>query len=137
MMGGRRELRLYAPPPADVSVTWVSVMGLRYPVGARCDFPPVCDADRSPGTTALLDAMPAYRSAVAAAAAHAAASAACRAIDAEVADTARRLRAINDRWLPTLEEQLRELSQRLEEAERAETARLRWVAGQGNGGEAA
>jgi V/A-type H+-transporting ATPase subunit D len=133
MMGGRREMRLYAPPPADVTVTWASVMGLRYPVGATCAFPSTSDAERCPGTTALVEALPAYRTAVTAAVAHAAADAACRAIDAEVADTARRLRAINDRWLPALEEQLRELSQRLEEIERAETARLRWIA-QGRGG---
>jgi V/A-type H+-transporting ATPase subunit D len=138
MMGGRRELRLFAPPPADVMVTWASVMGLRYPVGATCRFPPTSDADRCPGTTALIEAVPAYRSAVTAAAAHAAATAACRAIDTEVADTARRLRAITDRWLPALQDQLREVSQRLEETERAETARLRWVARRsGRGGDVA
>jgi nucleotide-binding universal stress UspA family protein len=94
---------------------------LRYPVEAACAFPPSSGLDRSPGTTALVDAVPAFRAAVTVAAAHATASVACRAIDAEVADTSRRLRAISERWLPAIERQLRELTERLDENERAET----------------
>jgi V/A-type H+-transporting ATPase subunit D len=128
MLGGQRELRLAAgAEPADVTVAWAGVMGVRYPVGATCRIPDVSGADRGPGTAALVEAAAAYRTAVRAAAAHAAAAAACRTVDAEVTATRRRLRAIADRWVPRLETALRELSSRLEETERAETVRLRWA----------
>jgi len=128
MLGGHRELRLAAlTEPASVTVTWAGVMGVRYPAEAACDVPEVSDADRGPGTTALVEAAAAYRAAVQAAAAHAVAAAACRTVDAEVTATRRRLRAIADRWVPRLETALRELSGRLEETERAESVRLRWA----------
>jgi V/A-type H+/Na+-transporting ATPase subunit D len=128
MMGGARGVRLLTPAePAEVAVSWASVMGLRYPAGTTCRFATPSDMDRSAGTTALVGAPSTYQAAVAAAAAHAAAATACRTIDAEVKATRQRLRAITDRWLPDLEEALRQLSTRLDEAERAETVRLRWT----------
>jgi V/A-type H+/Na+-transporting ATPase subunit D len=113
--------------PADVTVAWAGVMGVRYPVEATCHLPEASDADRGPGTTALVEAAAAYRAAIQTAASHAAATAACRTVDAEVTATRRRLRAIADRWVPRLETALRELSSQLEETERAETVRLRWA----------
>jgi V/A-type H+-transporting ATPase subunit D len=128
MLGGKRELRLAAvAEPADVTVAWAGVMGVRYPVEATCHLPEASDADRGPGTTALVEAAAAYRAAIQTAASHAAATAACRTVDAEVTATRRRLRAIADRWVPRLETALRELSSQLEETERAETVRLRWA----------
>jgi V/A-type H+-transporting ATPase subunit D len=50
-------------------------------------------------------------------------------VDAEVALTRRRLRAINDRWLPRLEASLATLNRDLDESEREQTFRLRWAAG--------
>jgi V/A-type H+-transporting ATPase subunit D len=130
LVGGRRELRLGAAvPPAEVSVEWANVMGIRYPAGATCLVPDPVAGTRGPGTAALVEAGAAYRTALRAAAAHAAVEAAHRAIAAEVIQTRRRLRAITDRWLPELDAALRERVAQLEENERAETARLRWAAG--------
>ncbi|MFD0746175.1 V-type ATP synthase subunit D [Phytohabitans flavus] len=58
---------------------------------------------------------------------HAAAAAAYRAISAEVTATQRRRRALTQRWIPRLDEALRDQTQRLEEAERAEAIRIRWA----------
>jgi V/A-type H+-transporting ATPase subunit D len=129
LLGGQREVRLSTTAaPAEVEVAWASVMGVRYPAGADCRAPEPSDADRGPGTAALVEATTAYRAAMTAAVAHAAAEAARRTVDAEVAATRRRRRAIADRWIPRLETALRELTAELEETERAETVRLRWAA---------
>ena len=126
LLGGERELRLATPArPAAVEVDWAAVMGVRYPVRARLDLPE--RAARPPGTAALVTADAAVRVALAAAAAHAVADAARHEVDREVLVTRHRLRAIADRWLPRLTTALDELSQRLEEDERAETVRLRWA----------
>lgn len=132
VLAGRRELRLSAPTAStEVRVTWASVMGVRYPAGASCRLPQASDADRSPGSAALVEAIGAYRTAVADAVAHAAAEAARRTVEAEVAVTRRRRRAIANRLVPRLESALATLNADLEETERAETIRLRWAAGHG------
>ena len=61
--------------------------------------------------------------AIEAAAAHGAAAAACRVIDAEIDDTRRRSRAINDRWIPRLAQALSRVTRSLDETEREETIR--------------
>ena len=59
---------------------------------------------------------------------HAAADAACRVVEVEIAATRRRLRVITDRWIPRLENALRDLMHELDETECAENFRLRWAA---------
>lgn len=103
-------------------------MGQRYPAAASCRFATV-DNSGTPGSAATVEAATAYRRAVAAAVTHAAASAALQVITAEVAATRRRRRAVTRRWIPRLERALHDLTERLEEAERAETARIRWASG--------
>ena len=49
----------------------------------------------------------------------------CRVIEAEVLATRYRLRAIEDRWIPRLEQALAEVTLALEEQELADAARLR------------
>jgi V/A-type H+/Na+-transporting ATPase subunit D len=128
VLGGQREIRLAAQPPtARVELVWGSVMGARYPVQAACRPPEPSASDRAPGTAALVDAAGAYRTALQAGVAHAAAREACRIVDAEVVEARRRLRALTDRWVPRLEAALTELTRQLEEAERAETVRMRWA----------
>jgi V/A-type H+/Na+-transporting ATPase subunit D len=75
----------------------------------------------------------AYRNAMDAGVAHAAAVEACRIVNAEVAETRRRLHALSDRWVPRLESAITALTHQLEETERAETVRMRWAA-EGEGG---
>jgi V/A-type H+-transporting ATPase subunit D len=128
VLGGQRELRLcQAEQPAEVAVEWSAVMGVRYPRRATCVPGGGGPGQRAPGTAAVAEAASAYCHALVAAADHAAALAACRVIDAEVAHTRRLLRAIEDRWMPRLERALSELTQRLEEDERSESVRRRWV----------
>jgi V/A-type H+-transporting ATPase subunit D len=98
------------------------------PVEATCQLPEATPAECGPGSAALVHATEAYREAVQAAVEHGAAAGACRVIDAEIATTRRRLRAITERWTPRLETALRDLTQELDETERAETFRIRWVA---------
>jgi V/A-type H+-transporting ATPase subunit D len=124
MSAGVRELRLAAPSTvAELRVRWDTVMGLGYPAEADCEPPQVSPADRGAGAAALVEATAAYREALRAAAAYGAASAACRAIEAEIGQTRRRLRAITDRWIPRLESRLSRLRQELDETEREESFR--------------
>jgi len=127
VLSGQREIRLSTTAAAaDVTVRWGSVMGVRYPVDVTCQVPE--PAERGGGTAAMVEATTAYAVALRAAAAHAVAEAARRTVDAEVARTRQRLHANADRWLPRLRTALHDLTQRLEESERAETVRLHWAA---------
>lgn len=129
VLGGQREIRFCtADQLAEVTVTWDAVMGVRYPGEAVCALPTESATTRSPGTAALLEATGAHQRALRAAVQHAAATAACRILETETAETRRRLHAITERWIPRLESALRSLAERLDEAERAETVQLRWVA---------
>jgi len=126
MLGGQREIRLaISGAPATATLTWKAVMGVSCPDGSEVV---VADSPaRGGGTSALGEAASAYRLAVDAAVAHAAAAGALRAVEAEINTTFRRLRAISEHWIPRLQEALAELTQRLEETERDETARMRWA----------
>jgi V/A-type H+-transporting ATPase subunit D len=127
ILSGQRGIRLSTGgEPARVTLNWQTVMGVRYPAAAERS-PAARSAVTQSGTVALSEAASAYAEAVHAGVAHAAATAALRAVDGEIEATFRRLRAIADRWIPRLEEALGELTQRLEEVERDETARLRWA----------
>ncbi|HEX6872248.1 MAG TPA: V-type ATP synthase subunit D [Micromonosporaceae bacterium] len=133
VIAGVREVRLTAPPTlAQVDVAWASVMGVRYPAEAACRLAEGAGgAARPPASAALVESAAAYRRALAAGVACAAAEAACRVVDAEIAATRRRLRAIEDRWVPRLEAALSALNRQLDETERADIFRLRWTAARG------
>jgi V/A-type H+-transporting ATPase subunit D len=127
LIGGRSALRSAADrPAADVTITWASTMGVHHPAGGSCVIPARDPADPTPGGAALVEAVAAYERALDAAVHHAVAEAARRAIAAESATTRRRLRSVEQRWLPRLEEALAAVSHQLSEAERAEDVRLRW-----------
>jgi V/A-type H+/Na+-transporting ATPase subunit D len=129
LMGTAREIRLCAPAgQAHVAITWSATMGVRYPSAAGCEFPHVSSLDRAPGTGAVVEAQRAFQAAVESAVETAAANAAVAIVDEEVTATRRRLRAINDRWLPRLESALATLNHDLDENEREENFRLRWAA---------
>lgn len=49
-------------------------------------------------------------------------------VETELAATRARQRAIENRWVPRLEEELRMLEVRLDELDREENVRLRWAA---------
>jgi V/A-type H+-transporting ATPase subunit D len=131
LSGGQRALRMAAArDPADVRLRWVSVMGVRYPGEAVCDPPGGGPGDgRIVGDAAVVHARNAYELALRAAVRHAAAGAAVRAVDAELATTRQRQRALRKHWIPRLSEALLEIELELEEQERAEAVRRRWAAG--------
>lgn len=132
LLCGEAELRLSTVDgQAGVDVEWVTLTGLRHPASATCHLPAIDPAGHAPGSAALVTARYAYRAALEAAVAHAAALAAARALDAEVAQTRRVVRAIVTGRLPRLTSAVRELSTRIDEAERADLVRLRWAAGRG------
>jgi V/A-type H+-transporting ATPase subunit D len=96
-------------------------MGIRYPATAACTVPPALTWD----SPVLAGARQTHRAALAAAARHAAATASVRLVDDEVRVTRYRLRAVQDRWIPGLEQTLAAVTFAIEELERADAARLR------------
>jgi V/A-type H+-transporting ATPase subunit D len=120
LAGGGRAVRLAAPAgPGDVVLGWDTVMGVRIPTSARYRPPPAAEAEVDT-VAAVVPAREAYRRALATGVRHAAALAAARAVAREVATTRRRLRALDERWLPRLRAELHALELELEELERME-----------------
>ena len=85
---------------------------------------------------AVAPAVAAFETALAAGVRSAAAEEAVRRVESEVAVTRRRLRALDKRWLPWLEQSLAELELSLEQAEQEEGARLRVASAAAPGGRA-
>ncbi len=134
LLGGQRGIRLASEPGvADVQVAWSYLMGVRYPSGARCTLAAAEPEAAPPDNAALVAARDAHRRAVEAALTHAAAEAALRVLEAEEVATRRRLRAIEDRWMPRLHEALAQIQLGLEEQEHAEGVQLRWAAARQEG----
>jgi V/A-type H+-transporting ATPase subunit D len=122
LLGGQRAIRLAADGGgADITVTYRTVMGVRYPAGTSCVIPEPATWDGP----VLAGTRLAQRAALEAAVRHAAAAEALRLVEAETLATQRRLRAIRQRWIPRLEEALSQLTLALEEQEIADAARLR------------
>jgi V/A-type H+-transporting ATPase subunit D len=122
LLSGQRAIRLAADTqPADVTVSYATTMGIRYPAQAGCAIPATATWDGP----AMSQARRAHRAALEAAVQHAAAAAALRILEDETAVTRYRLRAVRDRWIPRLEQALAEVTFEIEELERADAARLR------------
>ncbi|WP_327048754.1 V-type ATP synthase subunit D [Microbispora sp. NBC_01189] len=130
LLGGRRAIRLACDGRlAEVRVDWTDAMGTRYP--RRALFRPPDEPGPSaplPLTAALVPAREACRAALRAAVDHAVAAAAARVVAAEEEATGRRIRALRDHVLPRLEAALAEVELSLDEAERADGARVRRAA---------
>lgn len=128
LLGGERAVRLGADGgEVQVELTWAWTIGVRHPSGATCTPPAPTPEDPPAVNAAVVEARAAHRRAVDAAVQHAVAEAALRLIRAEEAATRRRLRAVEDRWLPLLAETLRTTELGLEEQEHADGVRLRWA----------
>ena len=126
LLGGRRALLAAVPSePARVEVVRTLSMGVEHPVTATVRGGEPAATAVPPGNAALVQAAAASRAALASAAEHAAVTEAVRRLDAEVTATRRRLRAVEDRWIPRLTEALHELEAVLAETELAEGDRLR------------
>lgn len=126
LLDGERALAAAVPErPAAVEVTWTVTMGVRHPGSVRVAGGEPEPTAAVPGSSALALAAAAHRTALRACGRHAAAAEAVRRIDAEVAATRRRLRALEERWVPRLVEALRTADLALEELELAEGVRAR------------
>jgi len=122
MLGGQRAVRLAAASqPATVTIPYTVTIGVRHPASPDCAIPAPLTWDGP----ALTRTRQAHVAALQAAVRHAAAAEALRVIEAEALATRYRLRAIEDRWIPRLEQALAEVTLALEEQELADAARLR------------
>lgn len=130
LLGGQDAIRHACPAsPVQIGLTWASAMGLRYPAHATLREESLADAVQPPANAAVTAAVQAHRDALQAAVRVAAAQEALRRVDAEIAMTRRRLRALDRRWLPSLREALVGLELALEQAEQEDGVRLRRAAG--------
>ena len=129
LLGGERAVRLAAAPAtADVEVTWETAVGVRYPTGGTVRLPEPPTGAAPAASAALVAARDAYRRALVAAVEQAAVEAAVRTVAAQESATRRRLRAVERRWLPRLEDRLARVQLQLDEDEHADGVRLRWSA---------
>lgn len=130
IVNGGRALRIAAalqPGQAAVELEWGQVMGVRYPTDFTMTPPLAPDVVSLDGGAALAFALDAYRRAADAAVAHAVARMAHDRIRADLAQTVRRLRALELRTIPAHEEALRSLELRLDEKDREEMVGVRFA----------
>jgi vacuolar-type H+-ATPase subunit D/Vma8 len=114
-------------PTATVTPHWQASMGIVYPGEVTCVPGPM---PALTSTAALRPAAAAYREALVAAATVAAADEAGRRLDAELAQTRRRRRAVEERLLPDLLDRRHRLDLRLDELDREEAQRVRAASAQ-------
>lgn len=132
---GPRALRLAAlrrDGTARITVTRRNLLGVVVPESATVEGGGPAE-DASSGGAAVRLAAEAHAEALSAAAAVAALRAAHEAIEAELARTVRRLRAIEHRWLPAHEAELHRLELAIEESELADIVGARWAVGRNLG----
>lgn len=130
LLSGERALdALTGTGSAEVTIDWVSPMGVRHPAQGTCTFPARPLTAAAPRNTALVHAEAAYREAVRAALDHAVARSAARTVGAEVLSTRQRVRALRRHWIPRLREALVRAELALEQSEHEDAVRRRWAAG--------
>ena len=111
---------------AEIELEWRNALGVVYPAEAEVRAP---EDELFPagGSSALAYAAAAHRHALEAAARLAAVQTAHRRTESELRATTQRLRAIERRWVPEHERALRGLELALDESDREDAARVRWV----------
>jgi V/A-type H+/Na+-transporting ATPase subunit D len=125
LLGGQDAIRsAAAPQPAELEVVWTTAMGLRYPADAKL-MGPADDVPSVASNAAIAPATAAFRDALLAGILAASADEAVRRVNEEIAVTRRRLRALEKRWLPSLQAALADLDLSLEQAEQEDGIRLR------------
>ena len=128
LLGGQDGIRDASTlEPVTVEVRWSTTMGLSYPSGAEVS-PAADDVSLPAANSAIAPAATAFREALRAGVRTAAAEEAVRRLDAEIAVTRRRLRALDKRWLPRLRAELVSLELTLEQTEQEDAQRLRRAA---------
>jgi V/A-type H+-transporting ATPase subunit D len=129
LLGGQRQfalVRAHTQAPARVAVRWRSWMGVTYPAEAAV-LPGQPGASGLGGSAALDAAAAAYARALEAGIRHAALSRALELVRAELTVTATRQRALERRWVPMLSDAMGRLEAQLDELEREDGVRARWL----------
>lgn len=111
--------------PARVRIPWGNAMGVLYPEEPESLVPP---APHAGGSSALPYAAAVHRRALEAGVRYAAVQRAERLLAAELAATRTRQRAVENRWIPRLENELQGIRRQLDAQELEESLRLRWAA---------
>jgi V/A-type H+-transporting ATPase subunit D len=129
VLAGERPLELARATvrePAEVTLEWRNALGVVSPAGASVSAQ---HGELVPagGSAALAYAAEAHRRALEAAAELGAADLAHERTTRELRLTTQRLRALERRWIPEHERELRELQLSLDENDREDAARSRWT----------
>jgi V/A-type H+-transporting ATPase subunit D len=112
---------------AQIELPWKNTMGVIFPDEPRCSIPMLSPLAAAASNPAIAVAAAAFRRTLEAAARTGAAEAARRIMQRELAETERRLRAIERHRIPSLEAELANLELRLDELEREERVVTRWA----------
>jgi V/A-type H+/Na+-transporting ATPase subunit D len=114
---------------ASLEVSWINFMGARIPRADRVDVPEPPAVSALGGSSAAVLLARACYEAVGAATRYAIADRANAELSAELGRAARRLRALRERWIPQHEQALAALDLALDEGQREQAVRVRWLAG--------
>lgn len=130
-LDGSGRIEAAAPlEPAGVQLRWGSAMGVLYPEDPECRLPA---APQTGGSSALSYTATVHRSALEAGVRYAAVQRAELLLAAELAATRTRQRAVENRWIPRLENELLDIRRKLDAQELEESLRLRWAADRNSG----
>lgn len=111
---------------ASVEIVWSNLMGAQLPSAKRLVVPEPPPLSALGGSSAAVIAARACAEATHAAARYAIAERANAELSAELRRAARRLRALNERWIPQHEQALDRLNLALDEAQREQASHARW-----------
>lgn len=120
-------LARHVDQPATLTVSWSNLMGARLPTLDAVVIPEPLPISALGGSSAAVIAARACGEATQAAARRAVAERAEHELSAELGRTARRLRGLRDRWIPQLQAALAALDLALDENQREQAARVRWL----------
>lgn len=125
---GRVELLArHVDAQASLQLSWSNLMGARLPAVDQISVPDPPPLSALGGSSATVIAARACREATHAAARCAVAERADAELSSELARAARRLRALQQRWIPQHEQALAQLDLALDESQREQAARVRWL----------
>jgi V/A-type H+/Na+-transporting ATPase subunit D len=112
---------------ASLELSWSNLMGAQLPAAEAIDVPNPPSVSALGGSSAAVQLADACCQATRAAARYAIAERTEAELSAELARAARRLRALRDRWIPQHEQALAALDVTLDEAQREQAIRVRWL----------
>ena len=124
-------LARHARDRASLELSWLNFMGARIPHTDAVDVPEPPAVSALGGSSAAVLLARASCEAARAATRFAIAERAESELSAELGRAARRLRALRERWIPQHEQALAALDLALDEGQREQAIRVRWLAGLG------